>query len=273
MPHSGCNEGFSPVTSAKDGIRMTALHPAQPALALLDNIVWNALAGPHASFASGTDAIRRYAPGFSPVVGARDREAPPWEALAPFCTPGEQFYCAGWTGQAPPGWRIDVDASMEQYVWDGGTPPAEEIDAVPLSAAHADEAMALVRLTHPGPFGRRTTELGDFYGVFEAGRLVAMAGERMHAGPLREISSVCTHPDHQGRGLARRLMQKLVHAQLARDQIPFLHVMSANATARRLYERMGFRHHRQQPVRVVTYLGTVDIASNRAAPAPDQSPA
>ena len=41
-----------------------------------------------------------------------------------------------------------------------------------------------------------------------------MAGERMHAGTLREISGVCTHPDFQGRGLARRLMRKLVRRQM-----------------------------------------------------------
>ena len=31
---------------------------------LLDNIIWNCLSGPHARFAAGTGAVRRYAPGF-----------------------------------------------------------------------------------------------------------------------------------------------------------------------------------------------------------------
>jgi ribosomal protein S18 acetylase RimI-like enzyme len=228
---------------------------AKAALALLDNIVWHTLVGPHAAFATGTDAIRRYAAGFSRLVGAREADAPPWDALRPYCAPGEQFYCAGWTGPASAGWRVDFDGSMEQYVWDGGPPAEEPLDAIPLSVAHANETMALVALTHPGPFGPRTPELGGYYGVFAEGRLVAMAGERLHAGPLREISGVCTHPEHQGRGLARKLMQKLVRAQLVRGQIPFLHVMTPNRTARALYERMGFRHHQQQPVRVVTYVG------------------
>jgi ribosomal protein S18 acetylase RimI-like enzyme len=232
-------------------------HPPDP-LALLDNIVWHTLSGPHACFAVGTDAIRRYAPGFPPLAGARNAEAADWAALAPYCVQGDQFYCAAWTGQAPAGWRVDLDATMEQYVWNGGMPAEDDVDAVLLSASDADQTMALVALTHPGPFGPRTPELGSYYGVFEDGRLVAMAGERMHAGPLREISGVCTHPDRQGRGLARRLMQKLVRAQLAQGQIPFLHVMSTNRTARMLYQRMGFRHHRGQTVRVLTYAGTRD---------------
>ena len=78
-----------------------------------------------------------------------------------------------------------------------------------------------------------------------------MAGERMHAGKLREISGVCTHPDFQGRGLARRLMLKLVRLQMQRGEAPFLHVMRDNTGAKRLYQKMGFREYRESVVRVV----------------------
>jgi GNAT superfamily N-acetyltransferase len=229
--------------------------PRAAALAPLDNIVWHSLNGEHAKYSSGTDRVRRYAHGFSPLIGAADVESPDLAALAPFCTPGEQFYYAGWSGAAPAGWRVDVDATMEQYVWSGPAPDEERIPAIRLDATHAERALALVALTHPGPFAARTPELGEYYGLFEDERLIAMAGERMHAGALREISGVCTHPEHQGRGLARQLMQKLIVLQLARDQLPFLHVMSANAGARALYEKMGFRHHQRLGVRVITYLG------------------
>jgi hypothetical protein len=36
--------------------------------ALLANIVWHCLAGVHAPYSSGTDGVRRYARGFSPVM-------------------------------------------------------------------------------------------------------------------------------------------------------------------------------------------------------------
>ena len=227
----------------------------QPTLGLLDNIVWHSLTGEHAQFSAGTDQVRRYAPGFSPLIGARDVAAPDLAALAPFCIAGEQFYYAGWSGSPPAGWRVEVDTTMEQYVWNGGRLESEHFETTRLDAAHADQALALVALTHPGPFAARTPELGEYHGVFADGRLVAMAGERMHAGALREISGVCTHPDFQGRGLARKLMQKVAALQLGKGQLPFLHVMSANAGARRLYEQMGFRHHQQLGVRVITYLG------------------
>jgi predicted GNAT family acetyltransferase len=79
-----------------------------------------------------------------------------------------------------------------------------------------------------------------------------MAGERMHAGTLREISGVCTHPDFQGRGLARRLMTRLIRRQLMRSETPFLHVMSDNRKAHELYRRMGFGIYRESVVRVVS---------------------
>jgi GNAT superfamily N-acetyltransferase len=221
---------------------------------LLDNVIWHALAGPQAEFSAGTDRVRRYAPGFSPIVGSVDPAAPDLAALAPFCSPGEHFYCGDWTGAAPAGWRIEEESTMFRMVWGGGPPPPDEAgEAAPLRPEHARQALALAELTKPGPFGPRTTELGDYFGVFDGPRLVAMAGERMRAGSLREISGVCTHPGHQGRGHARRLMARLVRRELARGETPFLHVMRDNTTARGFYERLGFRNHREIVVRVVAF--------------------
>lgn len=220
---------------------------------LLDNIMWNALSGPHARFSVGTSEARRFAPGFPPIIGFPDAAKPNFHALAPYCEPGEHFYCEGWSGAAPAGWRVDFEGTMFKMVWEQAMPAQDEAaDAVKLGPQHAAQAMELATLTRPGPFGLRTIELGDYFGYFEGERLIAMCGERMHAGNLREISGVCTHPDFQGRGLARRLMVKVMRRQMQRDEIPFLHVMSDNANAHGLYERMGFRDYRETVVRVVS---------------------
>ncbi len=89
-----------------------------------------------------------------------------------------------------------------------------------MGPAHAQQALELATLTNPGPFGPRTLELGDYYGYFRGGHLIAMAGERMYAGNLREVSGVCTHPDHQGNGYARLLMHKVIAQQLRRPADP-----------------------------------------------------
>ena len=220
---------------------------------LLDNITWHTLAGPHATFALGNDDVRRYAPGFSPIAGFADPARPNLTALAAYCDPGDHLYCDGWSGDAPRGWRIDVESTMFRMVWDAEAPSLDDApEAIALGPEHAPQALELAALTRPGPFGPRTIELGEYFGCFAGRRLVAMAGERMHAGSLREISGVCTHPDFQGRGLARRLMRKIIRRQVQREQTPFLHVMRDNAPARQLYERMGFRNYRETVVRVIS---------------------
>jgi len=221
---------------------------------MLDNILWHALSGPQARFAVGGDTAKRYAPGLSPMLGFADLQQPDFASLLPHCALGELFYCADWSGPVPPGWQIDVEGRMWRMVWAGGPAPQDEDlpDAVPLGPEHAAQAVELAVLTRPGPFGLRTLELGDYFGFFREGRLVAMAGERMQAGPYREISGVCTHPDAQGQGLARRLMAMLLRRQLARGEIPFLHVMEHNELAHGLYRRMGFADHALTTVRVVS---------------------
>jgi len=219
---------------------------------ILDDIFWKALSGEQARFAEGAGPARRYAHGFSPILGFADREQPDFPALAPYCEVGERFYVDTWSGPAPPGWDIVVDKKMKRMVWTGGLPDEDPgLAAAPLEAAHAQQAVDLAVFTNPGPFGIRTIELGEYFGVFDGAQLVAMAGERLHAGPYREVSGVCTHPDHQGRGLARRLSLKIVRLQMQRGQLPFLHVISSNTTAHALYEKMGFRDYKETVVRVV----------------------
>ena len=225
----------------------------------LDNVAWHALTGAQAAHATGTPTARRYAPGYSPgyspIVAFAGVERPDFGALAPYCEPGAPFYCSGWSGAMPDGWVLGAEATMFQLVW-GAATPAFDVDAAAgwarLGPEHAAQALELATLTRPGPFGPRTIELGTYLGCFDGARLVAMAGERMHAGTWREVSGVCTHPDHQGRGLARGLVLELVRQQRQRGETPFLHVMRSNAGAHRLYERMGFQVRAEPVARVLS---------------------
>ena len=108
---------------------------------LLDNITWHTLSGPQAIFAAGTDEARRYAPGFSPIVGFANVERPNFDALAPFCKPDEHFYCDGWTGAAPAGWSVDAERTMFKMVWESSIPAADEApEALRLGPQHAAQA-------------------------------------------------------------------------------------------------------------------------------------
>jgi predicted GNAT family acetyltransferase len=104
--------------------------------------------------------------------------------------------------------------------------------------------VALAELTEPGPFRERTIELGAFYGIFEKGRLLAMAGQRMHLPDSVEVSAVCTHPDARGRGYARKLIATVMDEINERGKTPFLHSFADNYSAIRVYERLGFTQRR-----------------------------
>jgi ribosomal protein S18 acetylase RimI-like enzyme len=222
---------------------------------LLDNILWHSFTGSLAPFTTGTSRARRFSPGFPAILGFPDLHNPAFTDLTPHCAPGEHFYTGDWSGPVPAGWKIEEESSMFRMVLDPSTSVTDDSpDIVPLQPAHAAQALALATLTKPGPFGARTLELGEYFGCFDGPQLVAMAGERFHAGPYREISAVCTHPDYQGRGLARRLMNRLICRQRQRGETTFLHVMSGNDRAHAFYERFGFRNHLHTTVRVVTRI-------------------
>jgi predicted GNAT family acetyltransferase len=127
--------------------------------------------------------------------------------------------------------------------------PAPAADAGRLGPDDVDDMLALVGRTHPGPFERRTIELGDYIGVRdEAGSLVAMAGMRMRAPGHTEISAVCTDEVARGRGLASALVRDLVGRIVDRGETPMLHVMTTNVSAIRVYDQLGFTVRREQDV-------------------------
>jgi predicted GNAT family acetyltransferase len=139
----------------------------------------------------------------------------------------------------PPGTRAEIEAEGVQMVARDLLPPPD-MDVIALSVADAPEMVELAALTKPGPFLARTHELGGYIGIREQGRLIAMAGERFKVPGYTEVSAVCTHPDHRGKGYAGALTL-IVAARIAgRGETPFLHTFAANTVAIRLYERLGF---------------------------------
>jgi predicted GNAT family acetyltransferase len=111
--------------------------------------------------------------------------------------------------------------------------------------------LALVELTKPGPLGTRTHELGTFLGIRVDGKLVAMAGERMKPAEYTEMTAVCVHPAHRGRGYAQILLGAVARQIVARGESPFLHVFTDNTSAIALYRRQGMKIRRRLHVTVL----------------------
>ena len=224
-----------------------------------DNMFWACMHGAQAALAAGTDRVRRFTRGFSPIAAfAAPRQAGDAElaALARLVEAGERFYVPEWDGPVPDGWALHLDTTMLAMVWDGRpAPPADpSLGERPLTTADVPQMCDLAARTRPGPFGPRTIEFGGYIGVFAGDRLLAMAGQRLWDGVRREVSGVCTEPDQQGRGLARRLTECVIRRIVDRGEVPCLHVASANARAIALYERLGFVIAREMPVRILSKM-------------------
>jgi ribosomal protein S18 acetylase RimI-like enzyme len=209
---------------------------------LLYNPVFNALTTGDRHLGFGTEKTRAFLEDVSPFAGFEDGHAAGFDDLYNFFN-GTRYILFATPAkiEIPRNWKLIQHVEGIQMIYQGGPPSDDKpFEFVPLDASHVPEMVSLAELTKPGPFGLRTIEFGNYYGVFENGKLAAMTGERMHVNNYTEVSAVCTHPLHVGKGYATALVRHQVNLVLENGQIPFLHVRADNVNAIRIYERLGF---------------------------------
>ena len=224
----------------------------QNQLSVLDNPVWSALSTTHASFAEGDELAKRYPSDVAPFAATGDLSPESYRSLARLLGPGGTAALPlSIMPDVPVGWTLVRRIDSAQMVWNGSVPPPVKHSLEDLDISQVDEMLALVELTKPGPFFRRTPELGSYLGIRESGQLVAMAGERLRPFGHTEISAVCTHPEYRGLGYASSLVSTLIQKVAKRDEIPFLHVRTENTGAIRVYEKLGFKTRRVINIAIV----------------------
>jgi ribosomal protein S18 acetylase RimI-like enzyme len=221
--------------------------------AVLDNPAYGALCGPHARLAQVRGRARRYPDDVAPFLALPSPpSAQDWRDAAGLVVPGT-YVATRYDGAAlPDGWRSVQAFDLVQMIEERVT-GVDCAEAIPLAATDVPEMLELVAQTEPGPFLNRTIELGDYLGIRRDGVLVAMAGERFRLDGWTEISAVCTKPEHRGQGLASRLMGALIASIQRRSERAFLHVMSTNTGAIKLYEELGFCVRQTATLTVITH--------------------
>jgi len=223
---------------------------------LLDNPVWHALSTEQSALAQGNGLAKRFPLDVAPFGGLIDQSAAAYHALEEILPGAVTALALDSEPILPTNWEMVHSGEMYQMICDA--PPHLEESQIfrELTEADVPEMLALTKLTEPGPFLPRTIELGAYLGIFDAGYLVAMAGERLHLTGFTEISAVCTHPQYRGRGYGNALLSALISRIALRGETPILHVRTENLTAVRLYEKLGFKIRARLHLAIIKYRAT-----------------
>lgn len=209
----------------------------------LDNPAWHGLNSGNRSLAFGSDQVKYFSRDVSPFLGFDSNDNDRFGILERMIPEGQTLAFFSVTDYpVPEPWELLRKLKVAQMIYEKPVAPAYDKTGIrPLNKTYVPQMLALAKLTNPGPFFKNTIDFGDFFGLFENDQLVAMTGERLKPHQYIEVSAVCTHPDHTGKGYAKNLMANQIDKIIGESCIPFLHVLTENTGAIALYEKLGFR--------------------------------
>jgi len=208
----------------------------------LDNPIWASLQTRHRHLARCTGGAARYAGDVAPFIGVENADASVDDAITSLIEPDQTAYLLGVAPSVSDAYSLKAFAPLTQMICTEAITVIDGPQIIELSEAHRADVLALTALVYPHYFRPRTMDLGCYFGIYQGDRLAAIIGERLGTDAFQEMSAICTHPDFNGRGYARRLTAMLTNDTLECGRTPFLHVSKLNDRAVRLYEQLGYRH-------------------------------
>jgi predicted GNAT family acetyltransferase len=212
---------------------------------LFANPILTALQSRHRHFAVWAGSACRYPADVAPLAAVTESNEKALRDLSSLLAAGERLWIAGEDFARVPELVFEAMLPCLQMVLEECALPVIDPEAERLTDSDAHDMVTLTDLAFPGFFRRRTCEMGAYYGVRRTGELIAMGGERLLLDGYSEISGLCTHPAHRGKGLAAGLIGQLSRDHRREGVVTWLHVASANRHAIGIYERIGFRRVRE----------------------------
>jgi ribosomal protein S18 acetylase RimI-like enzyme len=215
----------------------------------LDNPIWTALTTKQSQHAHSSALARRFPPEMT-LLGALAAITPmAFDSLAQLIQRDAVTLYFPSPPKVPSGWEVLRAVELHQMVQAGPAVGQEQLpqnDIIELTPADVPEMSEVYAATRPGrTLCPRIQKLGQFLGIREEGKLVAMAGLRLHFAGYHEITTVATLPGHEGRGHATAIMRALVERIHIRGERPFLTVRTDNTRAIEVYRRLGFKERTQ----------------------------
>ncbi|MEP6931358.1 MAG: GNAT family N-acetyltransferase [Flavobacterium sp.] len=205
----------------------------------LDNPVWNSLSETHKKFAVDYGKTKFYNPDYCPFGGFTE-SGNTKDAADRYSLLTENFFIVGEKPEISNALKITRELICLQMIIYKKIELSIDLEITELTDQHNEALCELVNLVQPGYFKNKTPLLGNYFGIFKEGQLVAVTGERMKMDDFTEVSAIVTHPDHTGKGYAKQLITHVVNTIFDENKIPFLHVVESNIGAIKLYEKLGF---------------------------------
>jgi ribosomal protein S18 acetylase RimI-like enzyme len=209
----------------------------------LDKSVWDALHGPHSQYSNQTPLACGYKTGYYDFCAIKEHSEKAYHELSTIVEPQRAIFVWG-TGEEVEykSWKHLASFKVVGMVLDSSQ-NLPDYNCVPLFEDDVSDMIELTKITDmEGEFNENNLLLGDFFGVKEEGKLVAMAGERIQTTEYIELANVCTHPDYRKRGYGGGLSSHMCNHIFVKGRLPYLHVFEENIGAIRLYEKLGFKH-------------------------------
>ncbi|MFM2395167.1 MAG: hypothetical protein RLZZ546_3150 [Bacteroidota bacterium] len=209
----------------------------------LDNPVFYALNQDHAHFQIGDKNTKFYLPEICPFGATEDGKV--CQNLEEIITHHEPFFLFGGDRHEYKNFEYFKEVKCMQMVCKHALPVQINSEIIEIKNHKTQkDLIALVQLMQPGYFREGTLHMGNYFGIYVEGKLVAAAGERIKLNGMTEISAVVTHHEYGGRGYAKELMSYLLNKIFGEDRIAFLHVLETNGHAISIYEKLGFAKRR-----------------------------
>ena len=215
----------------------------------LDNPIWTALTTKQAQLAHSSALARRFPPEMSLLGALAANTAMAYESLAQLIQREAVTLYFSAPPVLPAGWNVVRAVELHQMLKDDGAPVDETIRSAAaqhqiteLTPADVPEMSAIYTATRPNrTLCPKIQKVGAFLGIRDEGKLVAMGGLRLHITGYREITTVATHPEYEGRGYATAIVLALMARIHAAGNKPFLTVRTDNERAAAIYRRLGFK--------------------------------
>ncbi len=206
----------------------------------LDNPVWNSLNETHHSLALDYNGSKFYNPEYCLFGGFRNGDSSE-KGIYEYSSLTKDFYVVGEKPLFSNPIVLYKDLICNQMLLEKPIDTEIREQIVELtSKKQKTDLFDLVNLVQPGYFNKKTSDLGKYFGIYKNDELIAVTGERMKMNEFTEISAVVTRPNHTGKGYAKQLITYTTNQIFDEGKTPYLHVVTSNIGAIKLYEKLGF---------------------------------